>query len=817
MHTEVARTLEVPHGATLVLAPRATDATWLNINRPVFAYRELKVILWCDAGTSLALAQQAVDFFDWISHQVECPSRPPRYAVEGLRCALAARSPGIEWLGGDLDACFAAARPRGTLHRVDASLPYSELVAEVRRHPRHWLAWTGIEDVPRLRRVRWAMAEAGRRTRAILVEPTVSSPGWRKVHARSVDLWSVREQLARTEARFPGRLGALTDLEPEAVDLLERLLRQGLDEPTLEKELLGAGDPGAVLGRLVLEREAAPGKALVREHAPIPMVRGAGRGLLSLRKAEVDDISTRLEKASPVDPEDVAWWAAWSTSPASIDQLMELSPVIRAHGAEPLLRSHQRTATTWNLLARVANAAGEADVARAWSEQALRASQSQPRETTSALHQLARALEAQGRYEEAEAFLRRDLDLVEKDLGPNHPSYGTSLQALASVLKSQGKYTEAEALARRSLAIYEKALGTDHPSYGASLHALASVLDFQGKYEEAEALLRRALAIYEKALGTDHPSYGASLHTLAGVLERQGKYSEAEALLRRSLAIGEKALGTDHPSYSASLHALASVLEDQGKYSEAEVLLRRSLTLKEKTLGTDHPSYGTSLHALAGVLERQGKYSEAEVLLRRSLTLKEKTLGTNHPSYGSSLHVLAGVLERQGKYQEAETLLHRSLTLKEKALGTDHPSYGASLHALAGLQERQGKSQEAETLLRRSLAIGEKTLGTNHPSLCPTLVNLGVVLANQNRSADGLAFIERARHIAVATHGHTHPEVAQVLGTLAQLQSITQHPGAPTTAREALEMLTRTLGPEHPITQEAEPVLSAIAAGKQIT
>lgn len=71
--TDVRAVYEVPEGAVMVLSPRAEDADWLNQQRPVFARRKLKVILWCDAETSVTLAQQAVDFFDWISHRHECP------------------------------------------------------------------------------------------------------------------------------------------------------------------------------------------------------------------------------------------------------------------------------------------------------------------------------------------------------------------------------------------------------------------------------------------------------------------------------------------------------------------------------------------------------------------------------------------------------------------------------------------------------------------------------------------------------------------------------------------------------------------------
>ena len=78
-------------------------------------------------------------------------------------------------------------------------------------------------------------------------------------------------------------------------------------------------------------------------------------------------------------------------------------------------------------------------------------------------------------------------------LGPEHPSTLTSVNNLGLVLQRQGKYEEAEAMHRRDLEGSEKVLGPEHPSTLTSVNNLGSVLESQGKYEEAEAMHRRDL------------------------------------------------------------------------------------------------------------------------------------------------------------------------------------------------------------------------------------------------------------------------------------------------------------------------------------
>jgi len=87
--TDVRAVLQAEPGSILILVPKPEDAEWLNLNRPIFAQRQLKVVLYCDRQTTLALADRAVDFFDWVSQHHTCPDGPPDFAVQGFRQAVA--------------------------------------------------------------------------------------------------------------------------------------------------------------------------------------------------------------------------------------------------------------------------------------------------------------------------------------------------------------------------------------------------------------------------------------------------------------------------------------------------------------------------------------------------------------------------------------------------------------------------------------------------------------------------------------------------------------------------------------------------------
>ncbi len=114
-----------------------------------------------------------------------------------------------------------------------------------------------------------------------------------------------------------------------------------------------------------------------------------------------------------------------------------------------------------------------------------------------------KALDAQGRYAEAEPFAAEALELSSKEFGPDHPKTAILLNNLALLYQDQGRYAEAEPLYRRSLAIDEKAFGPEYPSVATYLDSLAAMYQAQGRYTEAEPLHKRSLAIREKTLAPE--------------------------------------------------------------------------------------------------------------------------------------------------------------------------------------------------------------------------------------------------------------------------------------------------------------------------
>jgi tetratricopeptide (TPR) repeat protein len=678
VHTDARRLATVEPGTVVLLVPDPSQATWLNLERPLFAQRALRTILFADEPMITALVRQAPDFYNWISHRIELPEAPSRHARRTVQAALCARAAGIVWTGGNLRAVFQAALPGRSLMFVSAAISYEEMVYAARPAAHRWIAWTDVGDAMKLHRVKWAMAEAGRRGRALLVEPLVGEPSYWVAHERSMPLPEAISSLEAAGAARGGRLAALTGFGPGAIQVCGALLRKGMSATVLERALLdGDVDPEAVLATLAIEQGGTLPEGALR-------LRGAGDRANAQDLAEIE-LQSRGEERR------------WATA-------------------------------AWG-----ANNAGEPRIALSWARRALHADEND----ASALAAAGHALKELGSTHEAEEMLRRSIDVMK-----HHPTSAsaddiTTRSSLAQVLKQQGEYAEAEAVLREAITLAEqpppppidveelKVSGIDvskieevllrledlsrnlrRMQLAVLLQSLSDLVEAQGGHDEAERLLRTSILL--------EPKNAAAHHGLGGLLFRLGRYEEAEVEIVEALRMLEQSVGLEHPSYAKSLHELANIRAVEGRYAEAELLFRTCLLTWNKQPGENLVSHAATLNGLAGVMHAQGSAFEAERLLRQALALAEEHLAPNDPILSVVLAQLGSLLGTLGRAAEGDPYVQRAVAIARGGHPESRHELGEVLAALAQVQAAQDKPEAAATAKE---ALGElmRSLGPQHP------------------------------------------------------------------------------------------------------
>jgi tetratricopeptide (TPR) repeat protein len=184
----------------------------------------------------------------------------------------------------------------------------------------------------------------------------------------------------------------------------------------------------------------------------------------------------------------------------------------------------------------------------------------------------------------AEAPIRRAVSIYERNMDP---AIDTAREGLGRALEAQGKHDEALALFRRAAA------GSDGQVAARSFAKLAEL-----DPERADTYYRNGIASEEKASGADSPRVAILLHDYAQVLRARDRDPEAEPLLWRALAI-QQAAKADARVTIGILNMLGNLLEGRQQLDEAEKLERTALALSEEKFGPESSQLATTCTNLA--------------------------------------------------------------------------------------------------------------------------------------------------------------------------------------------------------------------------
>lgn len=277
--------------------------------------------------------------------------------------------------------------------------------------------------------------------------------------------------------------------------------------------------------------------------------------------------------------------------------------------------------------------AGDYPAAHADVDQALaiRRGELQPdqAEIATLIYDRARAFDAQGQNEQAEAAARESYELRREHLGQVNEKTADSLNLYANALTAQGRHAEADPAYRQVLGMYEVLYGPKHSRVAIVLSNLGNSLRRTGRGRQANALYRRAVAIAE--ISGDKVLLAQCLNNYGWYLHTQGDGEKSEAQFRRAMPLALQIVGPEH-AFIGVLHAnIGYALLDQGKAAEAEPEFARGLALLEKGMGTDSPDIVETLGGYAKTLAVLQRSDEAEGLFRRVRTITDVRLAPAHP------------------------------------------------------------------------------------------------------------------------------------------------------------------------------------------
>jgi tetratricopeptide (TPR) repeat protein len=779
VHLDARQLAALPDRATALLRLRIADAEWLNLRRPMFAQRRLRVILWSESGVTAQVRDIAPDFFDWISHVIECPALVPDHIIAGLRASPA--FPGVAWHGSlDPVPALVAAFPDTHCERRTWSRKYTDIIAALRSAAPGWIVWDELPNTRGLQRLRFALREVGRTDlRCLVTNPPTATLGFWPIDADPAD-WDDAAASLTSHGRSDGpRLAALTGLEPRLVEDLAAL--RSLCAPgELDARLRAAEDAGAVATTLApesyplfdLATRRAPSHALRRlaleESCEIFIQTVSERVQDSL--ARWSEIARSPGQRAPnerwtITGDELMIWASRQhlasvklsfTPPPLPEGVLALEALLCPEsaptdviGRERLVGqlyffAHFDTAFLWASRGPISESL-QAELDRFVKGNAPSSAgvniqidlRFQPGQTSpfSAAAGFVLPRPESPLTEDPERSLeelwRKDHDLLyEPDF-----EFATRCNQLGEALSHKGHHETGIRLLTRSLRNYELLFGPEHFSVGLAKGQLAPPLDAIGETEKAHRYAREALTIFRDTLGDSHPVTQGAVRQFASQLIARGEHEQAWSITRDVL---RTALREIPPTLEIgeTLQLLGTLELMRGRARTAQQHFERALQIAAQHAGqTSHPAAVTHQH-IALALQSQGQPDRAIDHMRRARAIMEHVHGPDSREAIQQRTNLATLLEQVGQWFEAEVLLRRNLGIRD----LDHETRLGTLTNLAKVLAEGGRTEEAETMLRDALADASATPGITAATRGALTVNLAALYSRTGR-------IEQARKL----------------------------------------------------------------------
>ncbi len=180
------------------------------------------------------------------------------------------------------------------------------------------------------------------------------------------------------------------------------------------------------------------------------------------------------------------------------------------------------------------------------------------------LNNLGCVYDLQGDREGSLRAQQQGLALKERALGRDHPDVGISEGNLAVALEALGRNQEALEHVDRSIEILENGLGAGHPDLATQLNNRGEILNTLGRSRDARASFEKARIIWERELGLDNRNLAYALTGIGVSYLVEGDPLSALVPLERAFKIREKQ-ETDPSRRAETRFALARALWESGR------------------------------------------------------------------------------------------------------------------------------------------------------------------------------------------------------------------------------------------------------------
>ena len=306
----------------------------------------------------------------------------------------------------------------------------------------------------------------------------------------------------------------------------------------------------------------------------------------------------------------------------------------------------------------------------------------------------------------------------------------------------------------------------------------------------------RAAVTLAETLPGETTKLVTSLRHLSQANSQGGQLSLAYDLLRKTEELAQERLGGGHPEIVQIQRDLYELARQLGYLEQAEHYLAEVLAAVRAR--GESVEFLEILELLAGLAGERERWSDAVELYQQLVDARTELHGDSDPGIAQSLLLLSTAQARSGQGTHSEESLGKAFTLLEQQFADDPRTLAQSLLAGAELLAASGHLDRALEYQKRALDLFTSVEEESHPSLWEARECIGASLAGLGQLDEAIEVLEFClRH----HRGEKDYRVGGLMKNLAGLYLTTNKiDRAEELYEEAANILSNTLGPDHPAT-----------------
>lgn len=391
------------------------------------------------------------------------------------------------------------------------------------------------------------------------------------------------------------------------------------------------------------------------------------------------------------------------------------------------------------------------------------------------------------------------LNIYLRENNGQNGSAATSYNNLSQFYHLAGNNRKAKECGEKAVQIALQLYGEEHEDVAIAYMSYANILESMGDLDLSRNYTEKALEILKNLYGDFHYSVILAYSNLALNSSYRGNYIEAISIQEKSLEILRKMHRLKHQDVSIAYNNLALYYYNMGNMKKAFFYQRKSEHLTIELLGPKHPSLATIYQNMANFEHNIGHTEKALEYADKAIDITKSAFEDNHPLVASAYINKTYFLLSLGQEDKVEKLLKTALNIQLEHYGEYHPSTASTYGALADAYLHKGYLKESIRLQEKALSIKVKIYGENHPSVANSYNNLAQAQLNIGDIQNAEISQQKSLEINLNLFGETSPSVAIVYGNFYFFYSnIGQIDKAYTYITKALEINKSLYGEHHP-------------------